>query len=75
VLVLPELVVDDHAKADGHVRGSDGSKADQGLLTDAEPWRVADAQKDWLETVSMKGGGRMRSIHDRPSWQASEGGK
>jgi hypothetical protein len=53
-LVLLELVVNDHTGADDHVRGSESSKADQGLLTDAEPWRVADAQKDGLERMSMR---------------------
>jgi len=72
VLVLLEFVIDDHARADDHVRGSEASKADQGLLTDAEPWRVADAQKDGLEHVSRLLDGEKRSIRDHPSC-SSEG--
>jgi hypothetical protein len=72
-LILLQLVVDDHARADDHVCGSESSKADQGFLANAEPWRVADAQKDGLELVSMRREGEMRNIRGRPSWQASEG--
>ena len=53
VLVALDLVVDDHAKADGHVGGGETSKTDQGLLADAHPWRVADAKEDGLGDVRI----------------------
>jgi hypothetical protein len=70
MLVALDLVVDDHAKADGHVGGGETSKGDQGLLADADPWRVADAKEDWLGDVRIDGEGWMRDLRGRPSWWA-----
>ena len=55
VLVATDLVVDDHAEADGHIDGSESSKTDQGLLADTEPWRVADTKEDGLGDVRREG--------------------
>ena len=53
MLIELEIIVDDHDEADEKVGGSDTSKNDQSLLTDGDPWRVADAQEDGLSTVSQ----------------------
>lgn len=55
MLVASDLVVKDHAEADSHVGGSETSKADQGLLADEHPWRVADAKEDGLDKVRIDG--------------------
>jgi len=40
MLVMSELIVDDHEEADEHVGRSHTSKTDKGLLSDTNPWRV-----------------------------------
>lgn len=52
MLIEFEIIVDDHRKTDKEVGGSDASESDQSVLTDGDPWRVADTQKDGLVTVS-----------------------
>ena len=47
-----EIIVDDHCKTDKEVGRSDASESDQSVLTDDDPWRVADTQKDGPGTVS-----------------------
>ena len=52
MVIALDLVVDDHQEADEKVHGGEESQADQSLLADADPWRVAYAEEDWLMTVN-----------------------
>lgn len=47
-LVVLDLVVNDHEEGDKQVCSDQTSETDEGLLTNANPWRVADTKKDGL---------------------------
>lgn len=55
MLVDINVVVEDHGETDSHIDGGETSKTDQGLLANAHPWRVADAEKDGLRDVRIGG--------------------
>ena len=52
MIVTLDLVVEDHEEADDKAGKSDTTQTDENLLADAHPWRMADAQEDWLVIVN-----------------------
>jgi len=75
MIVEVDVVVDDGDETDSQVDSGDTSKADQGLLANFRPWRVADAEEDGLRDVRIDGdgegeGGTMNlRVHLSCSWE------
>jgi hypothetical protein len=61
MFIMINLVVEDHEEAHDKVGKGETTQSDENLLADARPWRMADAQKDWLVAVS---GGRDHGCED-----------
>lgn len=47
-VVSVEIKIDEHDEAKRQVGGRDETKSEQRLLVDADPWGMADAEKDGL---------------------------
>lgn len=54
LVVLVHLEHDEHSEQGSQIGDNEASYVDQSPLADALPWRMADAQEDWLlPEVSM----------------------
>jgi hypothetical protein len=73
MVVMLDLIIDDHDEAGDQVGCNQTSQTDESLLANAEPWRMADAKEDGLRPMSIDGEDWSGYLHDHPSCCPWEG--
>lgn len=73
MLEVSELVVDDCDETKDHIGCGHTSQTHERFLTNARPWRVADAKEDGLASMSICADDRRWYVRDHPSSYPWEG--